>query len=657
MKINEERKGKTVFQKIIEKHLLKTLPDGSMVLRLDKVWGHEITTPLAIDDMRARGLDFVFNPNRIKMMIDHVSPAKDTDTANQGKIMREWSKMRGIEFFDVGKGVCHVLIPQIGAIFPGETGVIGDSHGCTESVFCALTFGVGTTDLESALITGTVVLPPQKVIRVNFVGKLPANVFAKDLILTLIKKIGVKGATNCILEFGGNVIDEMSMEGRMTITNMAVEAGATSGMMNVDKTTINYLRPAITKKYGKDHYPVLTLADCQRFNSDPNAEYDQVIEIDVSDMVPVATINYSVGDVVPVSEIAGKKVDQVFIGSCTNGRIEDLRIASSIIRQLGGRVDCETRCIVIPATQHIYERAIKEGLIEIFLVAGCAVCSPSCGACLGMSCGVLAPEEICLSTTNRNFAGRMGEGGMVHLASPAVAAFTAVNGVVSEPTIEMCRQALEDCRDLFYKGEAVKLTDWKEVAFERPDYGKLAETIKSGQARNFSGAVFYLPQGNVNTDLIIPAKYLSLSKKKEFGNHCLESVLASSEERNLLYQSQIIVAGENFGSGSSREQAVYALEQAGICCVIAPSFARIFENNMFANGLLCVTLPQAEIDRLFQKKPITLEIDWENGHVKWGDEQIAFSLSGNQKEKIRKGGSLGIMLALAAELQEEGILR
>lgn len=655
METKDGKKGKTAFQKIVEKHQLKVFTDGSRLLWLDKVFGHDVTTPLALDDMCLRKLNFVFNPNKIKMMIDHVSPAKDTDTANQEKIMREFCKAHGIEFLDVGKndGICHAVIPEKGWIRPGGIYIMGDSHTCTHGAFGDLAFGVGTTELEIALITGLVILPPQKVIRVNFVGSgLPSNVFAKDLILALIKKIGVKGATNCVLEFGGPVIDCMSMEGRMTIANMSVECGATSGMMNVDKHTIEYLEPALRKEYG-EYDPGLMFTDSTCFNSDPDAEYDQVIEINVSNMVPVTTINFSVGDVVPVSEIAGKKVDQVFIGSCTNGRIEDLRIAASIIRQSGGKADSSVRVIVIPATKHIYARALKEGLIEIFLEAGCVVCNPNCGACLGMSCGVIAPNEVCLSTTNRNFPGRMGEGGMVHLASPATAAITAVCGVITEPAFEMCQQALEDCRDA-PKGDAVKLTKWKEVNFERPDYEKLAVRVEAGQERNFSGAVFYLPRKNVDTDQIIPAKYLSLSKKNEFGKHCLENVLVSPEERERFFESRILIAGENFALGSSREQAVYALEQAGIGCVIAPSFARIFETSMFANGLLCITLPQEKVDQLFREKPIALSIDWENCRIKWGDEQIAFSLSDNQKEKIRKGGSLGIMLEHARELQEEG---
>ena len=659
--------GKTAFQKIVESHLVKTLSDGSMVLKLDWVWGHEITTPNAILDMQARGCDVVFNPNKIKMMIDHVNPAKDTASAIQGKIIREWSKKHGIEFLDVGRnGVCHAIIPEKGWIFPGQIGIMGDSHTCTHGAFCAFTAGVGTTELENGIITGLWICPPQKVIRVNFIGKLPANVFAKDLILTLINKIGVKGATNAVFEFGGNVIAGMSMEGRMTITNMAIEAGATSGMMMVDEKTINYLWPALETQnpfwcdggyVSKEH----ALEILKYFNSDLDAEYDQVVDIDVTEMVPVITNNYSLGDVVNVSALAGKKVNQVYIGSCTNGRIEDLRIAASIFRWASligyGKVADGVRCIVVPATQHIYEQALKEGLIEIFLKAGCFVSGPTCGACLGMSCGVLAPGEVCVSTTNRNFPGRMGKDGMVHLASPATAVLTAVYGVITEPQIETCRIAIDKLRNdpAHYSFAAVYPTDWEDKEFAQPDYSQYTGIACKPKYDNFSGRVFYLPVDNVDTDQIIPAKYLNEVEKEVFGKHCLEDAPISAEERPKIYQSQILVAGDNFGCGSSREHASWALEGAGIRCVIAPSFARIFENNMFANGLLCIKLSKESIDYFMEKKPKELLVDFERGIMEWDlIGGFGLALSDYQKELIRNGGSVGVMLKLAAELQAEG---
>lgn len=641
--------GKTAFQKIVDSHCVKVLADGSLVLKLDRVWGHEITTPNAIIDAKARGCDVVFDPNKVKTMIDHVNPAKDTASAIQGQMVREWSKEHSIEFLDVGRnGVCHAVIPEKGWIKPGEIGIMGDSHTCTHGAFCALTAGVGTTELEAGIITGLWICPPQKVIRVNFVGTLPANVFSKDLILTLIKKIGVKGATNAVLEFGGPVIDEMSMDARMTITNMAVEAGATSGMMMVDRKTREYF----------DYNYTGTVTPWKNWNSDPDAVYDQVIEIDVTGMVPVMTNNYSPGDVVPVSELAGKPVNQVYIGSCTNGRIEDLRIAAAVFRQ--GNVADNVRCVVVPATQHIWEMALKEGLLETFAKAGCFVSGPTCGACLGMSCGVIAPGEVCVSTTNRNFPGRMGQGGMVHLASPATAAMTAINGVVSEVPKEISCFFEKSISRLGIDPAVSHPTDWQDVPFTRPNYAELLTKFGVGQVRDFSGNVFYLPDVNVDTDQIIPAKYLTETDKKEFGKHCLEDSSIPSKMRPELFQSQILVAGENFGCGSSREHAPWALEGAGIRCVIAPSFARIFENNMFANGLLCITLPKEMVALLLiEARPGYLKVDWEAGIISDGNaliDDIKFQFSEHQKNLIRSGGLVGVMVRLAAELQAEGKL-
>lgn len=638
------KNGKTAFQKIIDSHCLKTLPDGRMVLKLDWVWCHEITTPNAIIDMDDRDCDVVFDSNRVKVMIDHINPAKDTASAVQGKIVREWSAKHRIEFLEVGRnGICHAIIPEKGWIRPGEIGIMGDSHTCTHGAFCAFTAGVGTTALESGIITGLWTCPPQKVIRVNFIGKLPENVFSKDLILTLINKIGVKGATNAVLEFGGPVIDQMSMEARMTITNMSVEAGATSGMMMVDEKTIEYLH--LTKQ-----------VDWKRHNSDPDATYDQVIEIDVSKMSPVITDGYSPGQVSKVSDLAGKPVNQVYIGSCTNGRLEDLRIAAEVFRFYKKRVADNVRCIVIPATQHIYKMALKEGLITTFLEAGCFVNGPTCGACLGMSCGVIAPGEVCVATTNRNFPGRMGKDGMVHLASPATAAMTAISGVISEASIVLAGMIAEEIKvsPSHLPMELASFNDWSDVASLRPDYNLLLAQFSTGEVKNFSGKLFYLPIPNIDTDQIIPAKYLTDTKKELFGVHCLEDASISAEDRPKIWASQIIIAGENFGCGSSREHAPWALESAGIRCVIAPSFARIFEENMFDNGLLCITLPKEALSALFVDEPQSIEIDWGSGDVIWWRGNARFKLSDYQKDLIQNGGGVGVMVKLAAELQKEG---
>lgn len=657
--------GKTAFGKIVDWHLVKLLPDGSMVLKVDRVWCHEITTPPGILAMQARGIDKVFNSNLIKATIDHVNPANCTASAIQGRILRRWCKKHHIELLDVGRnGICHAVIPEKGWILPGQIGIMGDSHTCTHGAFCAFTAGVGTTELENAIITGLWICPPQKVIRVNFVGTLPANVFAKDLALAYIKKLGTNGATNAVIEFGGSVIDEMSMDGRMTITNMAVEAGATSGMMMFDQCTLNYLGPALARARLDGEMNEISLEDIQkRVNSDADARYDQVIEIDVSDMRPVITQKYSPGDVVNVSELAGKPVDQVYIGSCTNGRIEDLRIAAGIFKRYGcGKVADGTRCIVVPATSHIYEMALKEGLISIFVNAGCVVTNPTCGACLGMSSGVIAPGEVCVSTTNRNFEGRMGEGGFVHLASPATAAVTAIEGKITEPPLDICKSIICDCCGSI--GQEVSLNHWPSIKgpVPRPNYRELSNLVSGQKAKDFSGRASYLSLRDISTDGIIPARYLTATDMAEFAKHLLEDVPISPEHRDAICHSQILVAGSNFGCGSSREHAPWALRGAGIRCVIAPDFPRIFKNNMFANGLLCITASEIVVNHLFAEKPGRIDVDWENGFMSWEDpssletNSMHFNLTGYQKELIENGGSVGVMLNMAAGLQEKGLI-
>ncbi len=419
--------GKTITEKIFEAHKVDDLSGGISVLSLDAVFCHEITTPIAINDLVARGKDRVFDPSKIKVVIDHVTPSKDTKTAIQAKTLRDWAKRNKItDFFDVGNnGVCHAIFPEKGFTRPGYTIIMGDSHTCTHGAFGAFAAGVGTTDLEVGMLKGVCTFKKPDTIKFNITGKLKDGVYAKDLILFIIGKIGVNGATNKIMEFTGPVVDSMTMESRMTLCNMAIEAGGTSGVCYPDMTTVDYLWEHIKNDYKtKDD----ALADYRKWISDADAVYDSVIDIDVNILEPMVTYGYKPDEVKPVREMDGTAVDQIYIGSCTNGRIEDLRIASSILK--GKKISENVRGIVSPATPKIFKMAMEEGIIDIFMDAGFCVTNPTCGACLGMSNGVLAPGEVCASTTNRNFNGRMGKGGTVHLMSPATAAATAVAGKI-----------------------------------------------------------------------------------------------------------------------------------------------------------------------------------------------------------------------------------
>jgi 3-isopropylmalate/(R)-2-methylmalate dehydratase large subunit len=420
--------GKTTAEKIFDAHLVDKPYEGTFVLKLDRVFCHEITTPIAINDLVSRGMDRVFDNTKIKAVIDHVTPAKDSKTAEQGKIMRDWARRHGIrDFFDIGRnGVCHAIFPEKGFVRPGFTVIMGDSHTCTHGAFGAFAAGVGTTDLEVGILKGVCAFKFPKTIKFVLKGKLKSGVYAKDAILHVISKIGVNGATDRVMEFTGPIVDEMSMESRMTLCNMAIEAGGTSGICYPDMTTVEYLWPFIKDEFKSKEEAVQSYA---KWKSDDDAAFESVTEYDLSDLEPVATFGYKPDQVKTVKELEGTKIDQVYIGSCTNGRIEDLRIAAEVLK--GRKIADTVRGIVSPATPKIYKQAMEEGILSVFHDAGFVVTNPTCGACLGMSNGVLAEGESCASTTNRNFYGRMGKGGTVHLMSPATAAASAVAGTIT----------------------------------------------------------------------------------------------------------------------------------------------------------------------------------------------------------------------------------
>ena len=422
--------GQTIAQKIFDTHLRDKPTPENMVLDLDVVLCHEITTPIAIMDLKEKGMDRVFDPEKIKAVIDHVTPAKDSKTAEQGKIMRDWARRHQIkDFFDVGQnGVCHALFPEKGFIRPGYTVIMGDSHTCTHGAFGAFAAGVGTTDLEVGILKGVCTFRQPVSMKINIEGTLQPGVSAKDVILAVIKKLTVNGATDRVIEFVGPLVDNMNMASRMTLCNMAVEAGATSGICYPDRVTAEYLWPFIN-----DDYPTIDAAveEFSKLHSDVDAEYAEVIDMNVSDLNPQVTYGFKPDHVKDVSEMENTPVDQIYIGSCTNGRIEDLREAATVLQ--GRKLADGVRGIVTPATPGIYSQALEEGIIKIFMAAGFCVLNPTCGACLGMSSGVLADGEVCASTTNRNFNGRMGKGGTVHLMSPASAAAAAVTGSITDP--------------------------------------------------------------------------------------------------------------------------------------------------------------------------------------------------------------------------------
>lgn len=416
--------GQTITEKILAKHAGRdSVKPGELVnAKLDLIMCHDVTTTPAIDMLKEHGITKVFDPEKIVIMPDHFVPNKDIKSAEMVRKIRLWAQEVGIEkFYDLGNhGVCHALLPEQGHVKPGMTIVGADSHTCTHGALGAFSTGIGSTDLAASLATGELWFKVPPTILFNISGKLKDGVYAKDIILEIIHRIGVDGARYKAMEFKGEVIDTLSIEARMTITNMAIEAGGKSGIIAADEKTLAYL-----KDRSEGEFEIL--------QSDEDAVYEKVIDIDVSDLEPMVAFPHLPDNGKAVSDIKEKIIiDQAYIGSCTNGRIEDLRVAAEYLK--GQKVAKGTRCIVIPATTDIWKQANKEGLLDIFMEAGATVSSPTCGPCLGGHMGVIAGGEKCISTTNRNFVGRMGSpDSEVYLASPATVAASAVNGYISDP--------------------------------------------------------------------------------------------------------------------------------------------------------------------------------------------------------------------------------
>jgi 3-isopropylmalate/(R)-2-methylmalate dehydratase large subunit len=415
--------GMTITEKILAKAAgkKKVTPGELIDAKIDIVMCVDVTTPPAISMLVEKGMDKVFDREKIVVTPDHFQPAKDIKSAELHKRLDEWAKRHRIKhYYKIGRaGVCHALLPEQGHIRPGEVIIGPDSHTCTYGAFAAFSTGVGSTDTAAAIATGQLWFKVPASIKFVLKGSLPKGVYSKDVIIAVITRIGVDGALYKAMEFTGPALAEMSMEARMTITNMAIEAGAKNGIIGFDETTKKYLDEHLR---GKKNYTV--------YESDKDAEYKQVVEIDCSKLEPMVALPHLPSNGVSIGECAGKAMDQAYIGSCTNGRIEDLRIAAKIFK--GKKVAIRT--IIVPATPVIWKQAMDEGLFDIFYDAGCVIAAPTCGACLGGFMGVLAESEKCISTTNRNFVGRMGHPkSEVYLASPATAAASAIEGKLADP--------------------------------------------------------------------------------------------------------------------------------------------------------------------------------------------------------------------------------
>lgn len=419
--------GMTMTQKILAAHAgLKEVTAGQLITcKLDLVHGNDITTPVAVNVFKNIGVDKVFDKEKISIVPDHFVPNKDIKSAEQCKYIREFAhKMGVVNFFEVGQmGIEHALLPEKGLVVAGDVVIGADSHTCTYGALGAFSTGVGSTDMACGMATGEAWFKVPAALKFNLTGKLQKNVSGKDVILHIIGMIGVDGALYKSMEFSGEGLKNLSMDSRLCMANMAIEAGAKNGIFAVDELTLDYC-----KKHSKKT-PVV-------YEADPDAVYDEVYDIDLSTIRPTVAFPHLPENTKTVDEIGAHdvKIDQVVIGSCTNGRMEDLRIAHEILK--GKKVNPNIRCIVIPGTQKIYLEAIAEGIIQDLVEAGCAVSTPTCGPCLGGYMGILAAGERCVSTTNRNFVGRMGHvDSEVYLASPATAAASALTGYITNPDL------------------------------------------------------------------------------------------------------------------------------------------------------------------------------------------------------------------------------
>ncbi|MBQ7543586.1 MAG: 3-isopropylmalate dehydratase large subunit [Synergistaceae bacterium] len=415
--------GMTMTQKILAKHAgLPEVHAGQLIqARLDLVLGNDITTPVAINEFEAAGFDSVFDTGKIVMVMDHFVPNKDIKSATQCKQCRMFAHRFGIEhYYDVGTmGIEHALLPEQGLVAPGEAVIGADSHTCTYGALGAFSTGVGSTDMGAAMKAGSTWFKVPAAIRVNVTGHKKPYVSGKDVILTLIGRIGVDGALYKSLEFSGEGLSELTMADRLTISNMAIEAGGKNGIFPVDDITRDFLKGRVNREWTA-YYP------------DPDAEYESVVELNLDEIDCTVAYPHLPENAHPAREGKDIAIDQIVIGSCTNGKIEDMEAAANVLR--GKHLAAGVRGIVIPATMAIYRECMKRGYTDIFLDAGCVVSTPTCGPCLGGYMGILAEGERCVSTTNRNFVGRMGHTkSEVYLASPAVAAASGITGHISHP--------------------------------------------------------------------------------------------------------------------------------------------------------------------------------------------------------------------------------
>lgn len=634
-----------MFEKIWDAHLVDASDENNGLIYIDRHLVHEVTSPQAFEGLRDAGR-IVRRPDCTLVTVDHNVPTsdrssftnvetfiKESDSRVQVLTLEENVRDFGLTYFgmdDARQGIVHIIGPEQGFTLPGTTIVCGDSHTSTHGAFGALAFGIGTSEVEHVLATQTLVQPKSKNMRITVDGPLLPGVTSKDVVLHIIGLIGTAGGTGHVIEFSGEAIASLSMEARMSICNMAIEAGARAGLIAPDEITFSYLkgRPMAPKGQVLEE----ALKYWKELPSDAGAVYDKEVFIKASDIAPTVTWGTSPQDVAPITSqvpdptavgdpsrassmqrsldymgltpgtpLDGLTVDKVFIGSCTNARIEDLRAAAAIAK--GRKVQPHVQAMVVPGSGLVKAQAEAEGLHDIFLEAGFEWREPGCSMCLAMNPDKLLPGERCASTSNRNFEGRQGTGGRTHLVSPAMAAAAAVTGALTDvrklQAAELPIPSTSVFSDLIAAMEAKPAANIKAVRGASAEKAGSSLSDPSKMFTRLEGTAAKMDIQNIDTDMIIPKQFLKTIKRSGLGVAAFNDMryLPDGSEnpsfilnQGIYRESSIIVAGNNFGCGSSREHAPWALKDFGIRCVISTSFADIFYNNCFKNGMLPIRL-------------------------------------------------------------------
>ncbi|KAK2789609.1 3-isopropylmalate dehydratase [Onygenales sp. PD_12] len=657
-----EKKPKTLYDKVFQDHVVNEQEDGTILLYIDRHLVHEVTSPQAFEGLKNAGRK-VRRPDCTLATVDHNIPTtsrktfkdvenfvQEADSRLQCMTLEENVKDFGLTYFGLGdkrQGIVHIIGPEQGFTLPGTTVVCGDSHTSTHGAFGALAFGIGTSEVEHVLATQTLITKRSKNMRVRVDGDLPPGVSSKDIVLHVIGVIGTAGGNGAVIEFCGSAIRGLSMEARMSICNMSIEAGARAGMVAPDEITFEYLkgRP-LAPKYDSPEWKK-AVKYWSSLKSDEGAVYDTDVFIDAKDIVPTVSWGTSPQDVVPITGVVpgpddftdeDKKssakraleymgltagtpmqdivVDKVFIGSCTNSRIEDLRAAAHVVE--GKKIAANIkRAMIVPGSGLVKEQAEAEGLDKIFTDAGFEWREAGCSMCLGMNPDILSPRERCASTSNRNFEGRQGAAGRTHLMSPVMAAAAAIVGKLTDirkistahpstqkkvsPKVEIHPEV----DDIDTETDLDRILDFPEDK-EPHTNSSVPHTSSAGLPKftTLKGVAAPLERANVDTDAIIPKQFLKTIKRTGLGSALFYSLRFNedgSEKPDFVLnqepyrRSKILVAGVNFGCGSSREHAPWALLDFGIKCVIAPSYADIFFNNTFKNGMLPIIIPDEAV--------------------------------------------------------------